>query len=104
MASKRAQDQEEIDEMLDDFDLNMKRLKIEYEQYFKGALKREPFQLLGRVQKTISKFASDPPRRVAQKFRFNSLVARFQTYRQLWGRTLRELLEDGSGLRAAEAG
>jgi len=91
MASKRAQDLEEIDEMLDDFELNMKRLKIEYEQYFKGALKREPFQLLGRVQKTISKFASDPPRRVAQKFRFNSLVARFQTYRQLWGRTLREL-------------
>lgn len=91
MASRQAQDQEEIDELLDEFEINMKRLRIEYEQYFKGAMKREPYQLLGRVQKTITMFASDPPRRVAQKFRFNSLVARFQTYRQLWGRTLREI-------------
>lgn len=91
MASKRGQDVEEIDELLEELDLNIKRLRIEYEQYFKGSMKREPYQLLGRVQKTITKFASDPPRRVAQKFRFNSLVARFQAYRQLWGRTMREL-------------
>ncbi len=91
MASKRGQDVEEIDELLDELDLNIKRLRIEYEQYFKGSMKREPYQLLGRVQKTITRFASDPPRRVAQKFRFNSLVARFQAYRQLWGRTMREL-------------
>ena len=91
MASKRGQDIEEIDELLDELDLNIKRLRIEYEQYFKGSMKREPYQLLGRVQKTITRFASDPPRRVAQKFRFNSLVARFQAYRQLWGRTMREL-------------
>lgn len=91
MASRQSQDVEEIDEQLDEFDINLKRLRIEYEQYFKGAMKREPYQLLGRIQKSISKFAADPPRRVAQKFRFNSLVARFQTYRQLWGRTMREL-------------
>ncbi len=91
MASKRGQDVEAIDELLDELDLNIKRLRIEYEQYFKGSMKREPYQLLGRVQKTVTKFASDPPRRVAQKFRFNSLVARFQSYRQLWGRTMREL-------------
>jgi hypothetical protein len=91
MASKQGQDLGEIDEKLEELDVNLKRLRIEYEQYFKGATKREPLQLLGRVQKTVTKFASDPPRRVQQKFRFNSLVARFQTYRQLWGRTLREL-------------
>ncbi len=91
MASKRGQDVEEIDDLLEELDLNIKRLRIEYEQYFKGSNKREPYQLLGRVQKTITRFASDPPRRVAQKFRFNSLVARFQAYRQLWGRTMREL-------------
>jgi hypothetical protein len=91
MASKRGQDVEEIDELLEELDLNIKRLRIEYDLYLKGSMKREPYQLLGRVQKTITKFASDPPRRVAQKFRFNSLVARFQAYRQLWGRTMREL-------------
>jgi hypothetical protein len=54
-------------------------------------MKREPQQLLGKVQKAISKLAADPPRRVALKFRFNSLVARFQSMRQLWGRTMREI-------------
>ena len=91
MASKRGQDAGEIDEDLDELEINLKRLRIEYEQFFKGAMKREPYQLLGRVQKVITRFASDPPRRTVQKFRYNSLVARFQTFRQLWGRTMREM-------------
>ncbi len=91
MASKRGQDLGAIDEDLDELELNLKRLRIEYEQFFKGSVKREPYQLLGRVQKVVTRFASDPPRRVVQKFRYNSLVARFQTFRQLWGRTMREM-------------
>ncbi len=91
MATRINQDLGEIDDELDALEVNLKRLRIEYEQYFKGSLKREPYQLLGRVQKTITRFASDPPRRTAQKFRFNSLVARFHSLRQLWGRTMREL-------------
>ncbi len=91
MATRTTHDLGEIDDALDALEINLKRLRIEYEQYFKGSLKREPYQLLGRVQKTITRFASDPPRRTAQKFRFNSLVARFHSLRQLWGRTLREL-------------
>ncbi|MBW2281657.1 MAG: hypothetical protein JRG76_08380 [Deltaproteobacteria bacterium] len=91
MAIRKDQNVDEIDEALDTFEINLKRLRIEYEQYFKGAIKREPYQLLGRVQKVVTGFASDPPRRVSQKFRFNSLVARFQSLRQLWGRTQREL-------------
>jgi len=91
VATRTTQDVEEIDEELDSLEISLKRLRIEYEQYFKGAVKREPYQLLGRVQKVVTRFASDPPRRVAQKFRFNSLVARFQSLRQLWGRTQREL-------------
>ncbi len=91
MAGKGTQNPEEVEEALEELDINIKRLRIEYEQFFKGAMKREPQQLLGKVQKTISKLANDPPRRVALKFRFNSLVARFQSMRQLWGRIMREM-------------
>jgi len=91
MASRASQDLEDIDEQLVNLEINIKRLRIEYEQFFKGAMRREPYQLLGQVQKTITRFASDPPRRVAQKFRFNSLVARFQCLRQMWGRVQREM-------------
>jgi len=91
VAGRGTQNSEEIEEELNELEINIKRLRIEYERFFKGAMKREPQQLLGKVQKTISHLANDPPRRIALKFRFNSLVARFQSMRQLWGRTLREM-------------
>ena len=88
----------EIDEMLDDLDHNMKRLRIEYEQFFMGNMKREPQVLRGKVQKVITQLVNEPPRNSAQKFRFNSLNAKFQVYRQLWGRTMREI-ENGTHQR-----
>ena len=77
--------------MLDSLEVNLKRLRIEYEQFFLGQMKREPQNLRGKVQKTITKLLNEPPRNSRQKFRFNTLNSRFQVYRQLWGRTMREM-------------
>ncbi len=82
---------EQIDEDLKELDQNLKRLRAEYEQFFQGAMKREPIMLRSKVQKTIIRFANEPPRNSAQKFRFNSLNSKFQVYRQLWGRTIRQI-------------
>jgi len=81
----------EIDEMLTELEINLKRLRLEYEQFFRGAMRREPTVLRGKVQKTINHFSATPPTNSALKFRFNSLNARFQSQRQLWGRTMREM-------------
>ncbi|MFQ5515300.1 MAG: MXAN_5187 C-terminal domain-containing protein [Myxococcota bacterium] len=81
----------EIEEKLQKLDENLTRLRVSYEQYFAGVLKREPQDLRARVQRTISYFTNKAPRNSGQKFRFNQLNARFQSYRQLWGRTLRQI-------------
>ncbi len=94
----RSGNRNEIDDMLDDLDQNLKRLRIEYEQFFLGAMKREPQVLRGRVQKVITKLVNEPPRNSRQKFRFNALNARFQVYRQLWGRVMRQI-ESGTHKR-----
>ena len=86
-------DQVDIDEALDDLDQNLKRLRIEYEQYFVGTLKRPPSLLQGQVQKVIQQFSAQPPRSTRQKFRFNQLNSRYQVFRQQWGRTLRQIEE-----------
>ncbi len=86
---------EDTDEILDELDQNLKRLRIEYEQFFMGQMKREPFVLKGKVQKVIIRMVNKPPRNSRQKFRFNSLNAKFQVYRQLWGRTMRQI-ENGT--------
>ena len=87
----RSGNRNEIDDMLDDLDQNLKRLRMEYEQFFLGTMKREPQVMRGRVQKVITKLVNEPPRNARQKFRFNALNAKFQVYRQLWGRVMRQI-------------
>ncbi|HTO06569.1 MAG TPA: MXAN_5187 C-terminal domain-containing protein [Myxococcota bacterium] len=83
--------QDEIDEELDDLDHSLKRLRVEYDQYFLGILKRPPEVLQGRVQKVIVKYANQTLRKTHHKFRFNQLNSKFQIYRQQWGRTMRQI-------------
>jgi hypothetical protein len=81
---------DEVDEELDELDNGLKRLRVEYDQYFLGILKRAPEVLQGRIQKVIVKFSNEQLRKTHQKFRFNQLNSKFQIHRQQWGRTMRE--------------
>jgi hypothetical protein len=87
----RKDDIQSIDEDLEELEHNITRLRLEYEQYFRGVMKREPFALKGKVQKIITQYLTKPPRSSTHKFRFNSLNARFQSLRNMWGRTMREI-------------
>ena len=94
MARGRGQ-RDEVDDELDDLDQNLKRLRIEYDQHFLGILKRPPEMLQARVQKVIVKYANETLKRTHQKFRFNQLNAKYQIFRQQWGRTMRQI-DDGT--------
>ena len=83
--------QDEVDEELVELDHNIKRLRIEYDQYFMGNTKRAPQVLLGKVQKTVVRFSNKMPSNTAQKFRFNALNSKYQMYRQHWGRIMRQI-------------
>jgi hypothetical protein len=64
-------DTREIEEDLDDLEHKLQRLRIEYDQYFAGSGRREPTQLRSDVQKTITRYSSDPPRNTQLKFKMN---------------------------------
>ena len=83
--------QDPVDEELDDLDQSIKRLRVEYDQFFLGILKRPPSVLQGRVQKVIVKYSNEQLRKTHQKFRFNQLNSKYQIYRQQWGRTIRQI-------------
>jgi len=80
-----------VDEELDELDQSIKRLRVEYDQFFLGILKRPPNVLQGRVQKVIVKYSNEQLRKTNQKFRFNQLNSKYQIYRQQWGRTIRQI-------------
>ena len=89
---RRSQDRvEDIEEELKELDQFITRLRVGYEQYFNGALKREPLDLRAKAQKIITRLMNQPPRNSGYKFRFNQLNAKYQIYRQLWGRTVRQI-------------
>ena len=82
---------DEVDEQLNELEHNIKRLRIEFDKYFVGTMKRPPQVLQGKVNKTVAYFSNKMPRNTAQKFRFNQLNSRYQMYRQHWGRVMRQI-------------
>jgi hypothetical protein len=69
-------------------------LKVQYDQYFAGVLNLPPFELRAEVEKLIRKYTHATFRKSSQRFYFNSLVSRFNTFSELWAKCLR-LREEG---------
>ncbi len=82
-------------------DKKIARLRIEYEQYFVKALKREPAQFRAEIEKMILLYSDKNISNTSLKFRFNSIVSKYNSYRQYWTRVLRAI-EDGTYVRKAE--
>jgi hypothetical protein len=74
-------------------DVKLKQLRMEYEQYFLGARKREPQQLRGEVNKVVAHYANAPIRNTALRFLFNNRRARYYTHKRLWDETCRKIEE-----------
>ena len=69
-------------------------LIIKYEQYFLGLEKREPLKLCEDIERFIRRYNTATIFNTMMKFRFNSLVGKFNSNKQHWVRTTR-LIEEG---------
>jgi hypothetical protein len=68
----------------------LKRLEVEYTQFFTGRLKRLPSERRARVDAVFRKHDRAARSNTAERFRFEALQARYAALCQLWDRTLRE--------------
>jgi len=69
-------------------------LVVKYEQYFLGIEKREPLKLCEDIERFIRRYNTATIVNTMYKFRFNTLVGKFNSYKQYWTRTNR-LIEEG---------
>lgn len=69
-------------------------LVVKYEQYFLGMEKREPLKLCEDVERFIRRYNTSTIFNTMHKFKFNTLVGKFNSYKQYWARTTR-LIEEG---------
>jgi hypothetical protein len=85
----------EIEQLLDDLETRMERLRALYEQYFLGIEKLEPQTPRKDVDRRIVVVRREQVRNTALRFRFTTLLQRYNTLQQYWARTTREI-ENGT--------
>lgn len=91
------------DEQLTRLEEDIRRLRIEFDIFFNGAAKRPPYDTKGRVETLLKRLGDDRTLNYAQRYRYNSLAARYNAFRDLWRRTMQGREEGRDSLSAARA-
>jgi hypothetical protein len=90
----------ELNEVQKDLQLlaaGLKQLEAEYNMFFAGRLPRPPWETRNRVQALVKKWDRGYIQSAADRFQFDTLQRRFQTFVDLWDRGLRSREEGRPG-------
>lgn len=79
------------DEDLEILSRKLMSLKLAYDQYFLGSRPREPVMLAGEVNKLVVVYSNQAIKNTAMRFKFNSIVSRYQAFKRQWTDTLRKI-------------
>ena len=93
------------DEQLTRLEDDIRRMRIEFDIFFNGGAKRPPYDTKGRVETLLKRLGDDRTLTYAQRYRYNSLAARYNAFRDLWRRTMqgREEGRDAVSVHRASA-
>ena len=91
------------DEQLTRLEDDIRRVRIEFDIFFNGGSKRAPYDTKGRVETLLKRLGDDRTLNYAQRYRYNSLAARYNAFRDLWRRTMQGREEGRDAISAARA-
>src|SRR5215471_14679119 len=75
----------------------LRQLEVEYNQFFSGRLPRPPWETRKRIETLIKKWDRGYIQAAADRFQFETLQRRYQTFVDLWDRGLRAREEGRAG-------
>jgi hypothetical protein len=90
-------DPTEVQRDLQTLAASLKQLEAEYNMFFAGRLPRPPWETRNRVQALVKKWDRGHIQSAADRFQFDALQRRFQTFVDLWDRGLRSREEGRAG-------
>lgn len=91
------------DEELEKLEEDIRKLKSRYDQFFSGFQKMPPLQERRNLETYIYELGRQKMRDNARRFRFNQLLSRYNQYREMWGRRMREREEGPMEFRRRQA-
>jgi hypothetical protein len=91
------------DQQLTRLEDDIRHLRIEFDIFFNGGAKRPPYDTKGRVETLLKRLGDDRTLTYAQRYRYNSLAARYNAFRDLWRRTMQGREEGRDAVSTARA-
>lgn len=82
-----------LEKDLNELERKLVDLKVRYDQYFLGIEKVEPNKMREQAANIVKKYAGVPIQNTGHKFRYTTLVARYNSMTAYWNRVLREIEE-----------
>lgn len=73
---------------------DIRRLKIDFEIYFNGGSKTPPHAARAGLEARISRLNGDRGLSYGSRYKLNTLLSRYNSYRQLWRRRLKDKGEE----------
>ena len=78
---------------LENLEQLIRKLEFEYDQFFGGQLRSLPLKTEGAIEQIIRAYGGRAIQNPAVRFRYTNLVARYNTFRRVWDRRVREMEE-----------
>jgi len=91
------------DEELDKLEEDIRKLKVKYEMFFMGNIKMPPQHERHQLEVFIFELGKQKMRDNGRRFRYNQLLSRFNQFREMWGRKMREREEGPMDFRRRKA-
>ena len=91
------------DEELDKLEEDIRKLKNKYDQFFAGITKMPPRHERHLLEVFIFELGKQKMRENARRFRYNQLLSRYNQYREMWARKMREREEGPLDFRRRNA-
>lgn len=79
----------EVEEQIERLEEDIRRLKIEFDIYFNGGMKKAPHQQRASLEARIKRINGNRDLSFANRYRLNNLMARYTSFRELWRRRLK---------------
>ena len=91
------------DDELDKLEEDIRRLKSRYDQFFNGINKHVPSFERHQIEAVIHEVSKQKMRDNTRRFRFTTILSRYNQYREMWGRKMREREEGPLDFRRRQA-